>query len=507
LSEGRLLTETLGLSRVREATPGSERGAPAQEFPPFVRLERTLTLGLEWTVRTRMVRIAPQAGGFSVDVPLLPGEKVLTPGLRVREGRIEVPMPDGANVVEWESNLDKADALSIQAPGLGERAEVWRVLVSPLWRASFSGLPESVPPSEHDDDWHEFTFHPLPGEKLAIAISKPAAVEGATQAILNVELQADVGQRASEYTLSFRIRASQGGERVLTLPAGAELLSVQRNGETVSLRLDGGKLSLAVSPGDQQYVVRFRDAQKAGLRNTTPRVAFGLPAANIGLDLGLPGNRWVLFTHGPRVGPAVLYWGELAVLLLVAWGLSRLRWTPLKLRDWLLLGIGFSTFSWIALAIVVAWLFAMGWRGRHDTDGIRNKAVFDLMQLGLAVLTFFAVLALLYAIPKGLLGQPDMHIVNPEHGRGVLHWFADQSSDALPVAGTVSVPMWAYRAAMLAWALWLAMAVLGWFKWAIRAWTTGGWWRPLRAPKPAPVVEPVEPVEPVEALEPPKPVE
>ena len=34
----------------------------------------------DWTVRTRMDRIAPREGGFSVEVPLLPGEKVLTPG-------------------------------------------------------------------------------------------------------------------------------------------------------------------------------------------------------------------------------------------------------------------------------------------------------------------------------------------------------------------------------------------------------------------------------------------
>jgi hypothetical protein len=486
ISEGRLLTETLGLSRVREAQSEGNRGAAAQEFPPYVRLERTLTLGLDWTVRTRMVRVAPAEGGFSVDVPLLPGEKVLTAGLRVREGRIEVPMPDGASFVEWESNLDKADALTIAAPGLAERAEVWRVLVSPLWRAAFSGVPESVNTVE-SNDWHEFTFHPLPGEKLTVAITKPAAVAGATQAILDVQLQTQVGQRASEHTLSFNLQASQGGERVLTLPAGSELLSVQRDGVPLSLRLDDGKLSLAVSPGRQNYVVRFRDTDQASLRNSTPKVGLGLPAANISLDLGLPDNRWVLSTHGPRVGPAVLYWGELAVLLLVAYGLSRLRWTPLKLHEWLLLGIGFSTFSWVALAFVVAWLFAMAWRERQGAADGESKLVFDAGQVALVMLTLAALGFLVSAIPNGLLGHPDMHIVAPEYGASALHWFADQSTDALPTAGAISVPMWVYRAAMLAWALWLAMAVLRWMKWALRAWTTGGWWRPLRKPKVEPV--------------------
>jgi hypothetical protein len=483
IHEGRLLTETLGINRVREAQAGRDRAGPAQEFPPFVRVERTLSLGLDWTVHTTVVRIAPAEGGFSVTLPLLPGEKVLTAGLRVREGRIDVPMPDGASVVAWDSALDKTDALAMEAPGLADRAEVWRVLVSPLWRATFSGLPESVPTREQDDDWHEFTFHPLPGEKLAVALAKPEPVAGATQAILNLSLRTDVGQRASEYTLDFRIRASQGGERVLTLPPGAELLGVQRNGEALSLRLEQGKLSLAVSPGDQQYVVRLRDAQKTGLHNTTPAIGMGLAAANIDLALGLPEDRWVLATHGPRVGPAVLYWGDLAVMLLVAFGLSRLHWTPLRLRDWLLLGLGFSTYSWIALDIVVLWLFAMAWRERMAATAIASKPIFDAVQLLLAALTLAAVVALVTAIPRGLLGNPDMHIVDPQ-GAGGLNWFADQSADALPTAGAFSVPMWLYRAAMLAWALWLAIAVLGWFKWALKAWTLGGYWRPLRKPKP-----------------------
>jgi hypothetical protein len=193
------------------------------------------------------------------------------------------------------------------------------------------------------------------------------------------------------------------------------------------------------------------------------------------------------------VGPAVLYWGELAVLLLVAYGLSRLRWTPLKLRDWLLLGIGFSTVSWLALAVVVAWLFAMAWRERQGAASTESNLVFDTGQILLVGLTFTAVLALLVSIQSGLLGRPDMHIVSPEPGSTALHWFADQSSDALPVAGAISVPMWVYRVAMLAWALWLAMAVLAWMKWALKAWTAGGWWRPLRKPKVVPPPRPADP--------------
>jgi hypothetical protein len=413
-------------------------------------------------------------------LPVIDGEKVMTSGLLVRKGVLEIPMPDGDSAVNWQSTLDKADTLTLHAPDLADHAEVWRVQVSPLWRAQFSGVPESVPPQDEDaSDLHEFVFHPLPGESLQIAITRPVPVPGSTQAIESVQLESSVGQRASEYTLSLRLRASQGGERVIGLPEKAELLAVTRDGESLNLRLEKGKLSLPVQPDEQNFQVRFRDAESAGLHNRTPAITLGLPAANIDLGMALPESRWILATHGPQSGPAVLYWGELLVLLLVAYGLSKLDWTPLKLRDWLLLGIGFSTFSWIALAVVVAWLFALAWRERHGAEVV-DKYRFASMQIVLVWLSLAAALALITTIPYGLLGTPNMHIVNPIGGDGALRWFADQSHDALPQAGVISVPMWWYRAAMLAWALWLANAVLGWLRWGLRAWISGGYWRRLR---------------------------
>jgi hypothetical protein len=39
---------------------------------------------------------------------------------------------------------------------------------------------------------------------------------------------------------------------------------------------------------------------------------------------------------------------------------------------------------------------------------------------------------------------------------------------------------------MLAWALWLALALLRWLRWGWESLTAGGGWRPLRRP-PAPI--------------------
>lgn len=82
-------------------------------------------------------------------------------------------------------------------------------------------------------------------------------------------------------------------------------------------------------------------------------------------------------------------------------------------------------------------------------------------------------------------GQPDMRIAGAGSTAWSLHWFADQSTGALPQAGVFSLPLWTYKLAMLLWALWLANALFGWLRWGFAAWTRGGYWKPGPvAPKP-----------------------
>lgn len=497
LADDRLQTETLTLARARsEGEAAASVGA--QQFAPFVRVRRTLTLDLDWSVDTRVERMAPREGGFTVEVPLLAGEHVTSAGTRVANGRVAAAIANGEDAAYWSSTLDKGDAVRLAAPPLADRAEVWRVVVNPTWHVEFDGVPVVAPegPGDAEDDYRAFEFHPLPGETLAMTVTRPEAAQGATRAIDGVRLRHEVGQRASTSLLTLALRTSQGGEHSIALPPGAELLGVSRDGEALNLRLQDGRLSLPLLPGRHEFQVRFRDDAAIGTLVRTPALALGLPAANVGLDLELPQDRWLLATRGPTVGPAVLYWGELAVMLLVAFALSRLRDSPLRLWQWVLLGIGFSTWSWIALLLVVAWLFALRWRARAPSP--QSAIAFNLAQVGLAALTLAAFVCVFDSIQHGLLGRPEMHVVGNGSNAFDLRWFADRSADALPRASALSLPLWSYQLAMLAWALWLAAALVRWLREGFAAWTRGGYWRarpkpvvdlpPIDAPPPPPAV-------------------
>ncbi len=477
IADDRLLTETLSLTRTRESSGATVAGG--QQFAPFVRVTREIMLGRDWSVSTSVARLAPKEGGFTVSVPVLAGEHVSTAGIKVENGRVAAAIPEQQIGTGWNGTLDKGEKLTLTAPTLADRAEVWRITANPMWHVEASGVPASVDTSATDrTDFKRFEFAPLPGETLTLRITRPEDAEGSTRAIDRVNLITTAGQRASDTVLDLSMRASQGGEQAITLPAGAEVMNVKRNGEVLNLRPIEGKLSLPLVPGVQQFEIRFRDPTPVSFIARTPAVALGLPAANVNLGVDIPADRWLLATGGPAEGPAVLYWSELAVMLLVAYALARTRRTPLTLVQWILLGIGFSTFSWLALAFVVAWLFALDWRARGPR--IASSAWFDLAQIALVALTLVALVCLAAAIPQGLLGTPDMHVAGGGSSAQSLRWFVDRSTDALPDARAISVPLWVYKVAMLAWALWLANAVIGWLRYGFAAWSNGGYWRALR---------------------------
>ena len=205
----------------------------------------------------------------------------------------------------------------------------------------------------------------------------------------------------------------------------------------------------------------------------------GGPSVNARLSVHLPRDRWPLWVSGPTLGPAVLFWGVLVVILAGAVVLARVGGTPLRAHHWFLLGVGLSQSHILAVLLVAGWLVLLA-RRRTLATGAIGSWRFDLLQLGLAVLTLAALAALLGGIERGLLGTPDMQIAGNGSSAYQLNWYQDRSAGSLPTAWVFSAPILLYRGLMLAWSLWLAYALLKWLGWAWGCFSAGGLWRPLR---------------------------
>jgi len=480
IDEGRLLSETLNFSRIASGTEGNGGGASgraAQDFPPYVQVQRNFDFGLDWSVETQVVRVAPAEGGFTFPVPLLSGEHVTTPGVKVQDGQALAVFSGNAGAVSWTSLLDKKRVIELIAPPLPERAEMWRVSVNPSWHLEWDkGVPVMLSP-ETGGNGAVFEFHPLPGERLVLKLSQPVKTEGSTHAIDRVLLESRIGRHASDHVLTFMLRASQGGEQRLVLPRGVGLIEARRSGIVLDVQPQDGVLSLPVAPGMQSYTIVLRQHGEAGSTAVTPAIDLGMPAANVDLRIRLDERRWILDTRGPLVGPSVLYWCELAAALLIAFLLARFGWTVLSGRQWFLLVLGFSTFSWEALLLVVLWLFILEWRVRSTACTAWPPMKFNAMQGGIAALTVVLAAALIGAISSGLLGVPEMDIRGYGSSAVQLNWFVDSSPGVLPSGEVFSLPMWIYRLFMLAWTLWLVHSFVLWLKRGAAAWIGNGCWK------------------------------
>lgn len=443
-------------------------------LPAFIRIERTLNLGLDWRVTTRVVRVFQNGAAIALKLPLLKGESVTTEQVRVKDKQVLVNMSSRQNSVQWESTLKKSAEIELIAANTEQWNEVWRANVSPTWHIKTEGI--SVVHHQDSGRWLP-EWRPWPGEKISLFISRPEAVKGATLTIDRTELKIKPGKRSVETELIVSVRSSKGMQHTLTLPENVQLQTVKINGTTQPIRQKQSEVTLPIKPGQQEISLLWREVQEQASVFTSPTINLGIASVNHHLNVLLGQDRWVLLTSGPAFGPAVLFWGVLIVIAILSFGLGQISLTPLKHWHWFLLLVGLSQTPIEFALCVVVWLIALGYRAKQQPV---EASYFNIMQVGLALLSFLSLLILFVAVQQGLLGSPDMQIVGNQSSAFNLNWYQDRSSDVLPTATIISVPIMSYRILMLLWSLWLAVSLLNWLKWGWGCFVQEGVWKEVK---------------------------
>ncbi len=451
------------LIRLARSDATGERPLFQEALPPLLFIERRLILGFDWRVETRVRRLSSPDFPILVQVPLIPGESVQTLGIPIENGRAQVALAPGQLELAWSGGLEPISALTLTASTDPSLSESWSLDLSPIWH--LDGMDLAPIHAQGQGEACLTQWRPLPGERLNLRISRPEAVPGPTLTLDRVIFELEPSQRGTQATLTLSARSTQGGVYGLRLPADAELRALSADGRDLPLPATRtGRIELPLVPGDQTLRAVWRSTRPLTLGFSPPQPDLGQNAVNIHQHLHLPADRWVLWVWGPGMGPAILFWGLLAVVFGLALVLGRLRLTPLRWYDWLLLGLGLVLSEvWVGL-LVAGWLLALGWRGRLDPNQMHWWR-FNLLQIGLVLLTLLAVSALIGAVKQGLLGYPEMWVRGQGSSASLLNWYQDRGGPLLPQIWVISAPLWVYRALMLAWALWLAVHLLDWLRW------------------------------------------
>ncbi len=449
-----------------------------REFNTLAVVDRVLEIGLTWQIHNKVTRLSAPGKAISMQIPLLPGEQILTSGAILTAGAVEVRLAANQDSFSWDSELAPVNEIALAAPKTDRWVERWHLVSSPVWNVALSGLPPLI---ESQEDRLVPVWHPWPGETASIAITRPVAVSGPTMTIHRVDHRVELGNRNRTSTLGLGLQCSVGDDLVLKLNPSAEVTSVQRGGAKIPVRREGEKLIIPVQPGRQDLQIAWKEAKNLHPWATLGRLELPVESSNIRSVVQPPANRWILWARGPLQGPAVRFWSMLICALLAAWALGRLPRSPLTRLQWALLMVGLTQVHLAGALLVVGWLFLLAWRGSEAA--VRQPArSFNLVQVLLVLGTALSLGILLVVVYQGLLGNPEMFIRGNGSSRFTLNWYSAQAPTLLPQPGIFSVSAWFYRILMLLWALWLSHSLIRWLTWGWKQFTDGGAWQSRARP-------------------------
>jgi hypothetical protein len=465
---------TLDITRT-EPISADKKEYENSSLPAFFEIQRVFHLGLTWRITTQIRRVSPIGTPAVLSYPLLSNESVITPGIHLEDKFARIAIAPGDENITFESNLTPVDQLVLKASTGVPWMENWLLDAGPIWQCTFSGIP----PIHHQDGsglWQP-QWSPWPGESVTMAIERPESIAGKMVTIDTTLLDWTPGQRFDKAELTLSIRSSKGGAHEIRLPESADLQRVILDNKNLPIHQGGGKITVPLKPGPQKIRVLWNQPNNSEILVKPPVIGVGEEAVNAQIIFHMPQNRWLLFAGGPRLGPAVLFWSAIVVVIIAAFGLKRVRWTPLKFHHWLLLGLGLTQVTPITALVVVGWLIALDLRQKIEPpDGWFS---FNLVQLIIVAWTIAALSGLYGAVERGLLGIPDMQIAGNQSTREILQWTQDRIASEMPRPWAISLPLWSYRVLMLTWSLWLAFSLLKWLKWGWQCFSTGKLWKKM----------------------------
>lgn len=447
-----------------------EQTLESRSLPPFFRVERILQLGTTWNVQTIVERLTPTGESETLELPLLPSESQMNENIEVKQGKALLHFAANETVLALASTLKQEDKINLKAPEHVNWVESWRLNAGTSWHVDFSGIPAS----RNNNGSQERMWNPWPGEAVSVAVSKPKGISGQTMTIDQSTLSITAGERIMNASLYLNIQSSQGGSHTISLPKGAMLQQARINGMPETLQQKDNSVTLPIRPGIQPIELDWKQPTPISGYFRIPEVKLGLPSVNNEIAVTMPQDRWILWTNGPQMGPAILFWSWIPLIILLSYGLSRVPGVPLHFSAWLLLLLGLSQSDLVFIIIVAGWLLAMQWRANKPV--LTQPSQFALRQVILGVWTLLALMALFNGIKHGLLGTPDMQITGNNSYGNVLRWYQDVAVDALPQPWIISVPHYVYRTLMLLWALWLSFALVRWLKWSWECFSKEGYW-------------------------------
>jgi len=442
------------------------------KIEPMVEVKRTLYFGQRWYIDTEVKLLNSIERPHTLLYKLLPNESIFDKEIELKNGKVMLHFSSKNSRYAWRSSLPITQSLELDFEKYARHIEVWQMDIASIWDLKYQGM-EPIEQLKVGSILMP-RFKPWQGDKLTLTLQKAKAVSGESLTIESSKLKIKQSGRYRDMSLDLQLKSSKAGQYTIHIDRLKKLKSMQIDGKNHYIKINKGKVSIPLQAKVQKVKLTWREESASAIAYQFPKINLNKESVNSSVTLSLPRNRWVLWSSGPTLGPAVLLWGVLLAIGLFALILGRIKGTPLQTRDWLLLGLGVSTTSVFIMLPVVVWIFAL--RFREQKGETLRGWYRNLTQVGLVLLSIIALSTIVGAVSVGLLGNPDMMITGNGSYGNYLNWYSDRIDTMLAQPTVLSVSIWFYRALMLVWAIWIAFSLIGWLKWTWEVFSQGDMW-------------------------------
>jgi len=469
IEKGTVPGRTIRLTRtvVQETKEGEFGTQPPA--PLFCRVDRSLYFGYEQTAQTTITRIAPFNSPVTLKIPLLPNEAVITPDMKIDSQFVTVTLPANSNFATYESRFPMNTTLALIAPNSNEYSETWNIESDSRFRITTSGLTPIVSRGQVQ------SWLPRSGDTLTVSIIKPDAVIGNTTTIESANLAISGNKTSTKSTLTLSVNSSRGEPMWAILPDNAEVEELHINGQQ-ALNYREDTLTIPLTPGVQNISLKWSSKQGITSVTKTDLIELSEPGVNCTITYSIPPeSRWLLALSGPIMGPSVIVWSIIIVLLIIAILLPKFAETALNTPEWLLLFVGVASVNYIGILPILFWMILFSYRLNAKKDDLIGWK-FNLMQIILVGITVIAMLTLVSMIPVGLLSSPAMIVKGNGSSSYFYQWYQDRTGTTLPQGTIYSLPFWAYRTVRLLWSVWIAVQIPKWLKWVWKSFSSVRIW-------------------------------
>lgn len=455
-SDDKSYIEITNLSKIKEKIKEESK------ISPLIHIERRFYFGQRWYIDTKVTLQNSIEIPYTLEYKLLPNESVLNKEIEIKDGKATLHLGGNSRYYQWRSSIPITPNLELIPAKSKEIVEIWNMDVSSIWSIDYSGIESS----QHKKVGSILmpSFAPWHKDSLKLSLEKAKAVKGESLTIESSKMSITQSSHYRDIELNLNIKSSKATQYSIELKGVEELKPVIIDNTTHYLKITKDRVTIPLKAKTQDIKLSWREEIASDINYQFPQVNLQKDSTNNSIKLELPYNRWILWTDGPLLGPAVLIWGVLVGLFIFALILGRIPKSPLKTRDWLLLGVGISSSSFMIILPIVAWVFLFLYR---DYLGERLRGWnLHLMKIVLVIATLVAIITIVSAISMGLLGNPEMIISGNNSYAHILNWYSDKTSGVLPQPQVITVSVWYYRALMLIWSIWIAFALIRWLKWS-----------------------------------------